>query len=83
MSAASEVVMAREKAKEGKGQDKEAGTNKKASIANIYMSAMQAGKCIRCITAGCDNKDCQWPHECSVCEKKGCAAWKHPELMGE
>ena len=68
------------KKKKVKGGAKGAGGVKKAEKDKIHLGAMRAGKCIQ------HNKDsackvfkCKWPHECSICDKKGCAAWKHAE----
>ena len=39
----------------------------------------QKGKCFKFNRGQCKNKKCKWSHSCSVCEKPGCAAWKHDE----
>ena len=38
---------------------------------------VRVGKCLRHNRGNCRDKNCKWAHDCSVCEKPGCAAWKH------
>ena len=39
----------------------------------------KVGKCFKHNRGNCKDKKCKWAHECSICEKPGCAAWKHDE----
>ena len=70
--------------KSGKNQPKappvKQAIGKKKLTDTIHKLAVQGGKCARFNKTGCDNPDCGFPHECAVCTKPGCAAWKHPEL---
>ena len=40
---------------------------------------LKTGKCFKFNRGNCKVKGCKWSHTCSVCEKPGCAAWKHDE----
>ena len=39
----------------------------------------QQGKCFKFNRGNCKTKNCKWLHARTVCEKPGCAAWKHDE----
>ena len=57
------------KTQPGQDQSKDKGAGKRA-----------AGKCFKFNRGNCkDGKKCKWSHSCSLCEKPGCAAWKHDE----
>ena len=64
----------------GGGKVKKAAPKEKghASLkSKIHNLAMRAKKCIKWNKEGCTDKKCQWPHECAICGKTTCAAWKH------
>ena len=54
---------------------------KRQLLDKIHKLSIGAGKCARFNKTGCDAMDCGWSHDCAVCQKPGCAAWKHPELQ--
>ena len=45
-----------------------------------HVEAIKSGKCFKHNSpAGCKVYNCQYPHDCTVCGKEGCAAWKHKQ----
>ena len=64
-----------------KAKDKGAGVNLDAgtgpSKSQVHMATVRAGACIRHNKGGCKHINCEWPHNCAVCGKKGCMAIKH------
>ena len=69
----------------GKGKNKVkytgAGVNLDAgacpSKSQAHMATVRSGSCIRHNKGGCKHINCEWPHTCAVCGKKGCMAIKH------
>ena len=67
-AAKSEALVPVTKAPAGQDRSKDKGADK-----------LKAGKCFKFNRGNCKDKKCKWTHACSLCEKPGCAAWKHDD----
>ena len=54
-----------------------AGVTNKALKGTAHFSALRAQKCIKFNTGTCTVQNCEWPHECSVCNRSDCAGYHH------
>ena len=74
------------KGRPGKGGGKVKETEPKSKgpsslEAKIHNLAMRAKKCIKWNKEGCKDNNCKLDHECAICGKPTCAAWKHGEYL--
>ena len=55
----------------------ETKSRREAQKQHSCLKAVRAGKCFRHNQGGCKVFNCEWPHDCSICGKQGCAAYLH------